>query len=547
MVAVVGCGSASTSAMAPTTTPGVASGQSSLDTSTTIPQGGTLNVYINEPVSIDPVDLEESEGIQVGQALFNSLAAFDYKTMKVEPAAASSWDVNADATVWTFHLVKGATFQDGTPVTASDFIYAWNRLCNPVNKSNVSYYLAAVEGYDAMQSGKATELTGLKALDDYTLQVTLSYPFADFDYVVATPTLAPVPQADVERDPKAFAEAPIGNGPFEMVGSWQHDQEIQVKRYPGYYGKKPNIDGIDFKIFKDPETALLEFKAGDLDFTQIPTGQAKATEAEYGVSADGLTANPGKQTLLGPDLSIYYLVCNTNDSLMRNPDLRKAISLAINRQAICDTLFEGTRAPATSIIPPGIVGYNAGAFPYSHYDVAAAKDELAKAGYPNGEGLPTIALSCNSGADQEDVMALVQADLKAIGVNVKTEFSDMATYLSNLDAGTFQIGRLGWQADYPIIDDFIYSLFDSKSGDNMSKYSNPAVDGAITAARKITDPNQRVAAYQAIVNTVGEDSALIPIMAYQHDAVTSDRVVNLIYSPNDLLDFTDCYIKAGAQ
>ncbi len=507
-------------------------------------QGGTLNVYINEPVAIDPVDLEESEGTQVGQALFDSLATFDYLTMKVGPAAASSWDVNTDATVWTFHLVPGAKFHDGTPVTANDFIYAWNRLCDPANKSNVSYHLAVVKGYDEVQAGTATELSGLKAIDDNTLEVTLNYSFADFEYVVAHPTLAPVPKAEVEKDPAAYAAAPVGNGPFMMVGSWQHDQGIQVKAFPDYYGTKPNIDGVDFKIFKDPETAFLEFKAGNLDWTQIPSGQVKATEAQYGTSTDGYTGNPGKQVMLGSELSIYYLVCNTQDDIMKNPDLRKAISLAINRQAIADTVYEGIRAPASSIIPPGIVGYEDGAFPDSHYDVEAAKAALTAAGYPGGQGLPEITLSCNSGGGHEDVMALVQADLKAVGINVKTDFTEWAAYLKKLDDGTFQIGRLGWIADYPIIDNFVYPIFQSASADNKSKFNDKAVDDAIAAARKITDESERVAAYQAIVKTVGAVNPVIPIVAYKHHHVTSDRVYNLVYSPNGLLDFQSCYIKA---
>lgn len=506
--------------------------------------GGTLNVYINEPVAIEPVDLEESEGTQVGQALFDSLATFDYLTMKVGPAAAESWDVNADATVFTFHLVKGAKFHDGTPVTAADFVFAWNRLCDPVNESNVSYHLSAVKGYDEVQAGTTKELSGVKAIDDTTLEITLSYAFADFSYVVAHPTLAPVPKAAVEKDPAAFSAAPVGNGPFMMVGSWQHDQGIQVKAFADYYGKKPNIDGVDFKIFKDPETAFLEFKAGNLDWTQIPSGQVKATQTEFGTSDDGYTGNPGKQVLLGSELSIYYLVANTQDELIKNLDLRKAISLAINRQAIADTVYEGVRAPATSIIPPGIVGYADGAFPYSHYDVEAAKAALTKAGYPGGQGLPEITLACNSGGGHEDVMALVQADLKVVGINLKTDFTEWAAYLKKLDDGTFQIGRLGWLADYPIIDNFIYPLFNSTSGDNKCKYNNKAVDDAISAARKLTDESARVAAYQAIVKTVGEDSPLIPIVAYKHHHVTSARVYNLVLSPNYLVDFQSCYIKA---
>ncbi len=342
------------------------------------PEGGTLNVYINEPVAIEPLNLEESEGTQVGQALFDSLAAFDPITSEIMPAAAEKWEANADATVWTFNLVKKAKFHDGTPVTAKDFVYAWNRVVNPVNKSNVAYHLEPIKGYAEVLAGTATEMTGLKAVDDYTLEVTLSYPFGDFEYVVGHPTLGPVPQAAVEKDPAAFAENPVGNGPYMIATPWEHDQSITLKAFPDYYGTKGKIDGIAFKIFKDPETAFLEFKAGNLDFTSIPSGQIKATEAEYGTAENGYTGNPGKQVLLGAEFAIYYLDLNVaSDELLKsNADLRQAISLGINRQAICDTVMEGTRVPSDSIIPPGIVGYEAGAWPYSKYDVEAAKAAL---------------------------------------------------------------------------------------------------------------------------------------------------------------------------
>ena len=517
-------------------------------TTVAIPQGGTLNVYINEPVAIEVLDLEESEGVQVGQALFDSLATFDFITSKIKPAAADSWDINTDATVFTFHLNKNDKFSDGTPVTAKDFIYAWNRLVNPANKSNVSYHLEPVKGYDEVQAGTATALTGLKAIDDYTLEVDLKYSFADFVYVVGHPTLGPVPQATLEKmGAAAYAEAPVGNGPFMMAPGtkWEHDQSIQLVKNPNYYGAKSNIDGIDFKIFKDPETAFLEFQAGNLDFTQIPTGQIQATKTKYGAADDGYTGNPQKQTLLGPELSIYYLDINTTGDLLKNPDLRQAISLAINRQAICDTIMEGTRLPSDSIIPPGIVGYEAGAWQYSKYDVEAAKAALAKAGYPGGQGLPQLTLSCNSGGSHEAIMTAVQADLKAVGINVKTDLTEWAAYLPKLQNHQYDIGRIGWQADYPIIDNFLYPIFFSTSTNNYSGYNNPAVDKAILAARSITDETARVAAYQKIVKQIGDDAPCIPIMAYRHARVTSDKVHNLVYSPIGLLDFQTCWLDAA--
>lgn len=509
--------------------------------------GGTLNFYIAEPAFIDPVNLQESEGTKVGSSVFDSLVGFDPKTQELVPAAAESWEANADASVWTFHLRKGAKFHDGTEVKAGDFKYAWERICNPVNKSEVSYHLAAVKGYDEMQADPptATELSGVKVVDDYTLEVTLSYAFGDFEFVVGHPALAPVPKAAVEKDPKAFADMPIGNGPFKMAEPWKHDQLVKVVRFEDYYGDKALLDGVDFKIFKDEETAMLEFRAGNVDFTVIPSGQVNATKAEFGESPDGLEVFPGKQALLGPETAVYYILMNNLDPILKNVDVRRAFSLAINRQAIADTVYEGVRTPATGIIPEGLVGWQKDAWAYSKYDVEQAKTLLEKAGYPGGKGLPELQLSFNTGAGHEDVMALIQSDLKAIGVNTKFDGSEWAQYLDKIDAKTYQLGRLGWIADYPIMDNFLYPLFDSKSGDNSAYYSNPAVDTAIQDARKIVDTSARIAAYQAVEKMIGEDAPVIPIVTYRHHDLGSERIRGFVYSPQGLPALEKAWITPG--
>jgi oligopeptide transport system substrate-binding protein len=516
--------------------------------------GGTLSVYINEPVCIDPKDLEESEGVQVGQALFDALACYDAVTGELLPAAADSWEANADATVWTFHLNKNAKFHDGSPVTAKDFVYAWTRLCDPATKSNVAWHLEAVKGYDEIQAGTATVLSGVKAVDELTFEVTLKYAYGDFEFVVGNPTLAPVPQAVVESmGADAYAEAPVGNGPFMIAAGtkWEHNQNIQLVKFADYYGEKPNVDGIDFKIFTDPAAAFLEFQAGNLDFTNIPTGQIEATKAQYGATDDGYTANPGKQTYLGAELAIYYVDINLNDEVMKNIDLRKAISLGINRQAICDTAMEGTRVPADNFVPPGVPGYEEGVWEYSKYDKAAAEAALVKAGYPQGkkpDGKPLeITLSCNSGGSHEAIMALVQADLTALGLSVKTEFTEWAAYLEKLQGGQYQIGRMGWVADYPIFDNFMFSVFQTDSANNYAKYSDPAVDAAMKAARETADTAARIKAWQEINKTIAAAVPAIPLMAYRHARVASDRVNNLVFSGMGLLDFTHCWIAPAAK
>jgi oligopeptide transport system substrate-binding protein len=505
-------------------------------------QGGTLALAIAEPVGVEPLMLVESEGTQVANALFDSLVAFDPKTSEVVPAVASDWETSEDATVWTFHLKKGTTFHNGREVTAADFKYAWERLANPENESPVSYHLAAIKGFDDMQAGTSKELTGVKAVDNYTLEVTLAYPFADFINVVGHPALAPVPKEEVEKDPAAYAEMPIGNGPFQMAEPWQHDQYVKLVRFDGYYGTAANVDGVDFKIVKDPETALLEFKAGNVDFTMFPSGQATAIANEYGTSPDGLEVYPGQQTLLGPEVTMYFFALNTEDPILSNVDVRRALSLAINREAIASTLFEGIRSPASTIIPEGIVGYEDGAWPYSRFDRAQAASLLEKAGYPNGEGMPEISILVNAGGDHEDVAALMQADLQALGIKSKIESAEMGQFFERLGSGDFQLARYSWTADYPIIDNFIAPLFQTDSGDNAGHYSNTSVDEAIVKARGTIDDTARVTAYEGIVRQIGEDCPAIPIVSYRHQYVGSDRVRGLVCSPMGLLNLDGCWL-----
>jgi oligopeptide transport system substrate-binding protein len=501
-------------------------------------KGGTLTFHISEPAYIDPYNAAESEGIMVDAELFDGLVDFDPLTSKIVPAVAEKWE-SADGSKWTFHLKKGTKFHNGREVTAADFKYAWERVCNPEMKSDVSYHLSAVKGFDEMQAGTAKELAGVVAKDDQTLEVTLTYPFADFEYVVGHPALSPVPKEEVEKDPKAFLEKPIGNGPFMMTEPWAHQQSIKTKAFADYYGAKPNVDGVTFKIFKDDESAYTDFKQGNLDFCTIPVGQIKAAQAAYGTSPDGYTMNPGKQVILGSELSTYYIWMNCKDQYLKNDKLRKAISLALNRQAICDVVYEGTRLPATGPVPEGIVGYQKDSWPYNKYDVKAAEKMLADAGYPGGAGLPELSLAFNTGRGHEKVMAMIQADLAKIGVKVKVDGKPWETYSSEwmkvkdgqfLSTDPHQLMRLGWLADYPIMDNFLYPMFDSKSGDNKSLYVNPEVDKLLVAARSETDGEKRIKLYQEIDKKVGADQPMVGLVNYRHIRVGSDRVHNLVFS-----------------
>lgn len=501
--------------------------------------GGTLRYYINNPTSIDPYNLMEDQGTQVGFQLFDSLTQFDFENEEIKPLACDSWDVNDDATEFTFHLKEGTTFHNGDTVVAADWKRGWERILdpntNPESPSGIGYHLAMVDGYDAFTKGEADELTGVTCPDDNTLVVKLAYSYADFPYVVSHPALAPVPAVALD-DFQTFFRAPIGNGPFKMDGKWEDGQYINIVRYDDYYGDKAIIDSVNFIIQKDQETAYREFQAGNLDVCDVPATQIPEARDTYGESEDGYTATPGHQLLLGGEPSTYYLTVNCSVAPWDNADFRRAVSMAINREAICDEVFHGTRTPADNIVPPGINGYEEGVWTYCKYDPDAAKELLAQI-YPDGN-IPTIKLTYNMDGGHKEVMDVVMASLKEVGITAEADTNEWTTILDRYDIGDYEIGRCGWVADYPIMDNFMYPLFFSTSGDNYSQIGDEAIDDALLEARATIDDAERIAKYQEVNATLGEQCWMIPLMFYTHTQVVGDNVAYYYLDPLKKADMT---------
>ena len=515
--------------------------------------GGTFRYYITNPVAIEPFGAEEVQGVEVMFNLFTPLCEYDFDAGEVVPAAAESWEVNDTADEFTFHLRQDAKFHDGRPVRAQDFKYSWERLCRADFKpapSALGYKLSQVAGADEMMNGEADELD-VECPDDYTLVVHLKAPFADFPFIVCERALCPVPEGctDTEEDFQAFRVAPIGNGPFKMDGEWADGQYIQVVRNDDYWGDKPYIDGIIFQIYAEEDTGWFDFQAGNLDFTIIPSGHYDEAKQLYGEAPDGYTSNPGQQGLFGDESSIYYLICNNNDEVMSNRELRIAISYAINRQSICDTVLQGTRSPATNILAAGVPGTEEGAWAYAtpEGDADLAAQYFDEAGYPadeSGNRNLSITLSYNSGAGNEDIMQMVQSQLAACGVTAELSMQEWAAYIDALQSGDYQIGRLGWTIQVPYPDAVLQPMFYTGAGDNNSFYSNSDFDAAIDAARSITDYDERIAAYQEANAIVAEDFPVIPMFYYRHTYVTSSRVNNFYYNPSGYSTLTKCWLSA---
>ncbi|MBC7230456.1 MAG: ABC transporter substrate-binding protein [Actinobacteria bacterium] len=498
-------------------------------------KGGTFNYcLVSDPVSLDPAQLQESQGIEVGKQIFDGLMDNDPKTMELVPAMAESYEVSDDATVFTFKLKKGVKFHNGRECKAEDFVYSWNRVCDPDTASEVSYHMSAIKGYDEVTGGTAETLEGVKALDDYTLEVTLSYPYADFVYHTAHPVFSPIPKEVVEEyGSENFSEHPVGTGPF-VFKEWVHEQQITVDKNPDYYGNEPYLDGVVFKIYQDEETAYQDFKAGALDDAQIPQGQFKAAEAEY-----------GERAIFKAMLGIYYYGFNMNTSPWKDSkDLRQAFNWAVDRQTLCDVVMEGQRIPATGIVPPGIPGYQSNAMEYK-YDPDKAKELLEKAGFPGGQGLPKLTLGYNTGVGHDTIAQFIQGNLKDVGVEFGIEGYEWGTYLDLIQGEQITFFRLGWLADYPIMDNFLYPLFYSENAgvDNMSQYKNEEVDRLLLEARSTIDEKERIELYRKAEKKILEDAPIMPLMFYKTSRVYSDKVGGYMRTPDDLTPLELVYFK----
>lgn len=511
-----------------------------------LPKGGTLYFYIDNPVAIDPYNTQESEGRQVQKALFDALTTYDWKSGRLVGLAAESWEANGSATEFTFHLVRGATFHNGEPVTAQSFKRAWERICDPKMNppSAIRYHLDPVRGASQMARGDAQQIDGVKVVDDHTLVVTLGAPMADFPYVCAHPSLAPVPQVALD-DPQGFMMAPIGNGPFKMDGAWVPDQRIRIVRYDDYYGTPATIDAVEFRILENPGIAFKEFEAGHVDFTPIAFGRFGEISMNYGVAEDGYTVTPGAQTLTGEECSVYMLTANCEDEVLSDPVVRRAISLAIDRDKINHAIFGGNYSSANTIMPPVLDDDPSNEWEDSHYDVEAARKLLDKDHPANANGGRNlqIRLSFNQGGGHDDIINMIASDLQAVGITVEKDSAEWTAYTDMLSKGDFQLARFGWIADYPTMDNFLYPLFFSTSSNNHSRYHNIDIDSAILGAREISDEDERREAYRNICARIGQDMPVIPLLFHSHNHVGSKRVNQLYYDPQGDAHFENASVS----
>jgi len=337
----------------------------------------------------------------------------------------------------------------------------------------------------------------------------------------------------IEKSGENAGEMPDETGSFKFV-KWEHDQYVELVRNDDYYGQKAYLDGAKYLIIPDDQTAFLEFQAANLEYTQIPLGQVQAIEADP-LWKEGV--------IVHPMLGLFYYGMNMNaEPFKGNLPLREAINYVIDRQNICTTLSGGVLTPATGIVPPGIPGFQENAMEYT-FDLEKAKAKLVEAGYPEGQGLPTISLSYFIESSSNEIIATaIQSDALKVGINIKLDGYEYGTYSEKAHKGDLTLFVHGWQADYPTIDNFLYPLFYSKSVDNFIGYNNPEVDKLLIEARSTANKDQREAKYQEIEKITLKDAATAPIYFIGISRIIQPYVRGFVLSNMGIYDLTSVWL-----
>ncbi len=487
--------------------------------------GAFAEMVLNRGNSLDPESLDPHKTSTVNEAhvlrdLFSGLAMQDAKA-NVIPGAAESWTVSADGKVYTFKMRAGAKWSDGSPVTAHDFVYAWQRLVDPATAAEYAYMLAPVVNAEDITAGKKkpAEL-GIKAVDDMTLEVTLNAPTPYFIEMLTHQATYPVNKANIEKFGADFIKPGnlVSNGAYTLAEFIPNDH-IKIVKNPNYYeADQVKIDVVNYIPTEDRSTAMKRIEAGELDMNDdLPTEQLADLRAKF-----------GDQIKIGPYLGTYYYAFKTVKKPWDNVKLRHAISMAIDRDYLAEKVWQNTMIPAYSFVPPGIGGYETKTTDYAEKSQLDREDEakkiLTELGYGPDNPLK-MEIRYNTSENHKNTAVAIQEQLKPLGIEVTLLNTDGKTHYGFLEQhGDFDIARAGWIADYKDPENFL-SLCKTGAGNNYSEYSNKEYDDLLAAAASSADPAERMKKLSEAEGVgVARDLCVVPLLYYSYHNVVSNKV-----------------------
>ena len=526
-------------------------GAKSGDTTQTAAGKKILTIQLGPDVeSIDPALNSAVDGANYILFAFDNLLKMD-KDGKVVPGLAEKYEVSDDQLTWTFHLRDGLKWSDGSALTADDFVYSWQRLVDPnVAAPYAQTVLGMVEGYDDAigrpdADGNTTvdpDPTKLKveAPDDKTLIVHMAKPTPYFDKLAAFVSLSPVKKDVVEANPDGWSIDPktyISTGPFKLTG-WEPGSYLMFEKNENYWDADSiKLDGIKCLLMQDQNATFSAYESGDaLMIKDVPTQEITTLKERSDFHID-------------PILGTYYLDLNTTLDEFKDPKVREALSLALDRKYISETITSGTYTPASGFVSEGVTDWNGTAWQdnitdksaYINIDdhagnLAKAKELLKEAGYENGVGLPEMVYSTNDASYHKKIAEYLQQAWGELGLKVQVNIVEWKSFTPQRRSGNYQIARDGWVMDYNDPSN-ILELALTGNGNNNAKYSNPEFDALMSKAATEKDPQTRFGYLHQAEDFIMKDTAMVPLLYYNDFYLQSDKITGSWHSPDGFWHF----------
>ncbi|MEI0516944.1 peptide ABC transporter substrate-binding protein [Brachyspira murdochii] len=498
-----------------------------------------------EPKTIDPSLNAQIYGVIYISHVFEGLTVRD-RNNKIVPGVAESWEISPEGKTYTFYLRTNSAWSDGKPVVAEDFVYSWQRQVDPKVASEYSYQHEPVKNAMAITRGEMpVDALGVKAIDEHTLVVELEAPTAYFLEVVAFPTFAPLRKDIIEQYGDSWTLKPetyIGNGPY-IMSERNIDENIVMVKNPNYWNADSIVaEKITFVLMQNGASAVAGIKDGSLHMAYEPPQQDIPTLMEEGLIQ------------IKPLIATYYYPINVTNEYLKDPRVRKALSLAIDRNYIVENVTKGGQKPASGWVPYAVNDvdrdfringgdlYDVSKEGYSN-NVEMAKQLLAEAGYPNGEGFPVIEFKTDPGNHVGIFEAVQQMWKEHLNIDSTITQIDNALLGQTLLEKNFMIGRLYWSADYsdPMS---MMSLFTSYNTQNNGGYSNQRYDELIGEAMSTDDNNIRMKAmHEAEKILIQEDMGAIPIYFFTEPLLVNPKLKDVVYNPLGFHKFFYAYLE----
>jgi ABC-type transport system substrate-binding protein len=464
--------------------------------------GGTFRFPLfHIPTSLDPVKDELISTSHVVQQVYDGLVAFD-SNLRVVPGLAESWTVSRDGKKYVFTLRKGVHFHNGNEVTPSDVVASLTRLFDPANVTSTKEYLNRIKGGMDFKEGKAGSISGISAPSDTKVMVELTEPYAPFLSVLAMPIAKVVPESMIKDAGAPLGKRPVGTGPFSFH-SWA-DGEITLKANGDYFQGAPELEEIKFIFYpgEDRDKAFPDFIDGKLDGCPIP-----------GSADPEALRKDGYQVLIRPRISLMFYGMNIRKPPLDDPQVRKALMLALDKDRLAREVMGSKYPPAYQILPPGMPGYSPENALAVH-DRGRAEQHLQKSRYPGGKDMPELVIASVSHSDlAKRELEMFRQSLDGLGIQLKPLFvENWETFKKGIQEGRYSLYRYALYADIPDPDDLLPDLVETGASHNFTGFGNPDIDSIIRNARGEPDPVKRISMYREAERKVLDDSPLIPVI-----------------------------------